>query len=201
MIFIEHRKNKISDLAQVNLANGVEIDLRSNVSMPGKLHLAHDPWALGDSFEEWLSEYIRLGIKGTIYLNTKEDGLENRAREILASLDFDRFLFLDTSFPTLDRNVQDGLGSQFFVRLSFYEDLENSIKFKGKVNWMWVDCFGKNPLSVELVKKARTHFKLCMVSPELQGGSVGDFERFLPLLPHVDAICTKLWLEWKQRGA
>jgi hypothetical protein len=49
----------------------------------------------------------------------------------------------------------------------------------------------------EEVAPLKAHFKICLVSPELQGGGKGDFSRFRDLASLSDAICTKDPLAWK----
>jgi len=197
VIYIEHRKNSISELANVNSKNGVEIDLRSNVNSPGQIHLSHDPWQLGDDFESWLQHYTAQNIHGLIILNTKEDSLEQRAVDLLNKYKLDNFIFLDTTFPTFTKWSKKGIADKFFLRVSKFEDLESVEKFSNSVRWLWIDCFDVEPISEEVILKAKKKFKLCMVSPELQGGDISDFPRFLNIAKHFDAICTKKYQEWR----
>ena len=55
MIFIEHRRNKITELAAVNPLNGVEMDVRSDVAKSGEMHVSHEPWQRGDSLALWMA--------------------------------------------------------------------------------------------------------------------------------------------------
>ena len=56
------------------------------------------------------------------------------------------------------------------VRISEYESIETVLSLTGIVQWIWVDYFSRFPLTSQqtntLQKKG---FKLCFVSPELQG--------------------------------
>lgn len=198
MIYFEHRKNKISELSSVQTANGVEIDLRSSVLSPGKIHLSHDPWVEGDDFEEWLEKFRDLGIQGTIILNTKEDSLEQTAVEKLKKYGLQKYIFLDTAFPTFIKWRLAGNASSFFLRISKYEDLASVKKFVGEVEWLWCDCFQREPLNDEILEEAARSFKLCLVSPELQGGSEDDFSRFRTQLQYFSAICTKKPYKWEE---
>jgi hypothetical protein len=65
------------------------------------------------------------------------------------------------------------------------------------VDWVWVDYFTKFPVSEEdSVRLKKAGFKLCLVSPELQGSNA-DIE--IPALVSLlrarniesDAVCTK----------
>jgi hypothetical protein len=88
------------------------------------------------------------------------------------------------------------------VRVSEFESIETALTLSGKVDWVWVDCFTKFPLSDDdAVRLRNAGFKLCLVSPELQGR---DAEIEIPALVSLlrerniesDAVCTKrpdLW--------
>ena len=88
------------------------------------------------------------------------------------------------------------------VRVSEFESIETALTLAGKVDWVWVDCFTKFPLSEEdAVSLKNAGFKLCLVSPELQG-RIAEIE--IPALVSLlraqniesDAVCTKrpdLW--------
>ncbi len=191
MIFIEHRKNNISDLASVNPSHGVEIDLRSNVNLAGQIHLSHEPWILGEDFNSWLISFKKHRIQGPLILNTKEDGLESLCTDLLKKHQLENFLFLDTQVPTMAKLIKMGLGQHLMVRLSSLEPIEFSLNFKNSIGWAWVDCFDCQPLPVDIILVAKQHFKLCMVAPELQGEEPSFVANFKSLLPYMDAICTK----------
>ena len=81
------------------------------------------------------------------------------------------------------------------VRFSEFEKEDTVLAMKDRVKWVWVDCFTKIPLDfVTYTKFKDAGFKLCFVSPELQG-------REQDILPYkayfeknnirFDAICTK----------
>jgi hypothetical protein len=55
------------------------------------------------------------------------------------------------------------------IRFSEFEGLDTVLNMKGKVDWVWVDCFSKVPLTHDNYKILKeSGFKLCFVSPELQ---------------------------------
>ena len=198
MLFIKHRVNKRSDLVTVKQEWGVEIDLRSHVDAPGKIFLSHDPWVEGDDLETWVEGFNELQIKGPIILNTKEDGLENRALEIMKRAKISNFFFLDTALPTLVKWAEGGRGKHLAVRLSLYEPLKSVELFLGKVDWVWVDCFGGKPLPVEMLRQLHGKIKICVVSPELHGQSIDLLSEFYDLYALADAVCTKQPEKWKQ---
>jgi hypothetical protein len=196
MYWIKHRVNRIAELSSLDQTWGAEVDLRSVVDKSGVLHLSHDPWNMGDNFEDWLKEFSRLGLRGPLILNTKEDGLESHALKLMKQYNISNFFFLDTALPTLVRwTLRENL-SCFALRLSVYEPIEQLEAFKSKAQWIWVDCFDGKPLSVSIVKQLKEYFKICLVSPELQGQSKEKIKDFSELFAIADAVCTKVPEAW-----
>ncbi len=194
MKLISHRRNTIAELRATDQKYGVEVDIRSEGQ---KLIMHHDPFVVGESFDEWVDAYQH----GTLILNVKEEGLEARLIAIMASKGIDDFFFLDQSFPFLVKWSKAG-EHRCAVRVSEFESIETALTLAGKVDWVWVDCFTKFPLSEEdAVSLKNAGFKLCLVSPELQG-RIAEIE--IPALVSLlraqniesDAVCTKrpdLW--------
>lgn len=196
MQLIKHRCNQIKDLQDLSPEYGVEIDLRSSVSVSGKMHLSHDPWAEGEDFGKWLAAYKAKGLSGPLILNTKEDGLEFKALEQLDKLQIKNYFFLDTALPTLVKWTVKNDQKHFAVRWSKYEPLEFCEKFKDLCDWVWVDCFFLEIPPAAVIEKLKTSFKVCLVSPELQGGDVKLISEFRNKIGKVDAVCSKrpdLW--------
>lgn len=195
MNFISHRRNSIEELKATPTEYGVEVDIRSD---NGKLVIHHDPFALGDDFEEWIKHYQH----GTLILNVKEEGLEARLIDLMRQRGIDDYFFLDQSFPYLIKWSK--LGERHCaVRVSEFESIETALTLAGKIDWVWVDCFTKFPLSGEDTKRLQdAGFKLCLVSPELQSRPA---ETTIPELAKLlaerqitaDAICTKKPELWK----
>ncbi|MBM5461554.1 hypothetical protein H8F21_28770 [Pseudomonas sp. P66] len=194
MKIIAHRRNTISELCGTDSRYGIEVDVRS---FGNKLIVHHDPFVDAVSFEDWISEYRHQ----TLILNVKEEGLEARLIALMKSHDIDDYFFLDQSFPFLVKWSR--LGEQnCAVRVSEFESIETALTLAGKVNWVWVDCFTHFPLQQNDAKRLKdADFRLCLVSPELQGR---DAEQEIPQMAKlldergitVDAVCTKradLW--------
>jgi hypothetical protein len=195
MRFIAHRRNTIEELIKTPHEYGVEVDIRSE---QGKLIIHHDPFTLGADFEEWLKYYQH----GTLILNVKEEGLEARLIELMQRYRVTDFFFLDQSFPFLIKWSQLG-ERRCAVRVSEFESINTALSLAGKIDWVWVDCFTRFPLSGEDAKHLQNAgFKLCLVSPELQGRSA---ETEIPVLAdllrkysiHPEAVCTKHAELWK----
>ncbi len=190
MLKIAHRINTISQLQNTPKEYGVELDLRPEGN---KIIIHHDPFTEGEDFEEWLKFYKH----SFIILNTKAEGMEERLLALMDKYQIENYFFLDLSLPFLIKYMKKGV-SKIAVRFSEYEPLEFVIKFAGKVEWVWVDCFTDLPLNHENYKTLKKHFKLCLVSPELQGYDIARIEEFkIKLLDMpIDAVCTKrpdLW--------
>jgi hypothetical protein len=195
-MLISHRRNTIADLVNTPTEYGIEVDIRS---AQNRLITQHDPLVSGEDFEEWLSHYSH----GTLILNIKEEGLESPLIELMKKYQIHDYFFLDQSFPFLIKWSNLGHRNSA-VRVSEYESIETALTLSGKINWIWVDCFNYFPLSGFDSKRLQAAgFRLCLVSPELQGRSA---ETEIPLLsdllkerhiqPH--AICTKNPEIWEQ---
>lgn len=190
MQYIAHRINTIAQLQQVPPEYGVELDLRDRGE---RLILQHDPFADGEDFERYLEHYRH----GPIILNVKSERIEHRVLEAVQAAGISSYFFLDCSFPMIRTLIRSG-ERRIAVRFSEYEPVESALALAGHVEWVWVDCFTRQPLDDRTYGLLRPHFKLCAVSPELQGrdvATIADYRRQLANYP-VDAVCTKrpdLW--------
>lgn len=190
MLKINHRINTVKDLSCVPTENGVELDIRYENN---ELILHHDPFTTGEKFEDYLKEYRH----DLMILNTKSEGMEERILELMKKYHIENYFFLDLSLPFLIKYAKKGI-KDIAIRFSEYEPLEFVMNFKGMVNWVWVDCFTDLPLNAENYKILKKHFKICIVSPELQGYSTDRITEFKKKLEgfEIDAVCTKkpeLW--------
>ena len=196
MKFISHRRNTIEELQATPREYGVEVDIRSD---HGQLLIHHDPFAKGDDFEEWLKHFQH----GTLILNVKEEGLEARLVDLMKQNKIEDYFFLDQSFPFLIKWSKLG-EHHCAVRVSEFESIETALSLAGKIDWVWVDCFTKFPLAgIDAKRLQDAGFKLCLVSPELQGRPADTAIPELAKLlneRHItaDAICTKNPELWKE---
>lgn len=194
MKIIAHRINEKSKLEQLDPIYGVEVDIRSSGE---KLIIHHDPFCQGEDFEDWLKAFRH----STLILNVKEEGLESKLIALMKDHGISDYFFLDQSFPFLIKWAAKG-ERRCAVRVSEYESIETALTLAGKVDWVWVDCFSRFPLrEIDSQRLITAGFKLCIVSPELQGR---DPDRSIPemieLLTNekiqIHAVCTKrsdLW--------
>jgi len=191
MQIIAHRKNTIEELAATPVEYGVEMDIRS---IGNRLVVTHDAFTDALDFEEWIKHYRH----NTLILNIKEEGIEYKVKDIVESRGIQNYFFLDLSFPYLVKMVNSG-EKRVAVRFSEIESIETVLALAGKAEWVWVDCFTVMPLDRIAYEKLADKFRICIVSPELQGYPVEKINEFKMLLSgfDIDAVCTKrpdLWL-------
>jgi hypothetical protein len=196
MKLIAHRRNKISELQATPTEYGIELDLRSQGQ---DIIIHHDPYVQGARFDDWLEHYRH----GTLILNVKEEGLEERLINMMKTRQIEDYFFLDQSFPFLIK--WSGKGEhRCAVRVSEFESIDTALTLAGRIDWVWVDCFTRFPIDgAQASRLQQAGFKLCLVSPELQGR---EAEQAIPALrallkaQHInaEAVCTKrpdLWMD------
>lgn len=189
MEFIAHRINTVEELKKLPKHFGLEIDLRDYGT---RLVLEHDPFKVGEDLEPFLKEYDH----GTLILNIKSERIEHRVLDLLKKYNVSDYFFLDSSFPMIKLLTSEG-ESKVAIRYSEFEGLDTIMNMKGKLDWVWVDCFTKLPIDNESYKLLKSAgFKICLVSPELQGQGEKIFEYKEYLAKEeifFDAICTKVY--------
>jgi hypothetical protein len=185
--FIAHRINTIDQLLNVPREYGVELDIRD---FEQRLVLQHDPFKDGEDFEEYLKHYNH----GTIILNVKSERIEDAVLDLLKAYEIRNYFFLDSSFPMIYSLTQRD-EKNIALRFSEFEGVDTILAMSQRIKWVWVDCFTKLPITVENYKNLKENgFKLCLVSPELQGQDE-KLEEYKQGLNDkgilFDAICTK----------
>ena len=196
MEFILHRVNTIEQLASTPGELGVEIDLRDRLD---RLILQHEPFCKGEPFDAYLRHYQH----GTLVLNVKSERIEPRVLEEIRKAGTVRdYFFLDCSFPMLRQLIRDG-EHRLAVRLSEFEPIEAAMALQGEVDWLWVDCFTRMPLTEGIYARVHGRFKICIVSPELQGHPPDRIKEFARQLRdfEIDAVCTKYPDRWRAVAA
>ncbi|MCB9799916.1 MAG: hypothetical protein H6757_04075 [Candidatus Omnitrophica bacterium] len=192
MIIIEHRINSVRQLKAVPTDHGVELDLRDAVD---GIHIQHDAFSKGEAFDNYIKDYKH----SLLIANIKSEGTETKALDVLKNHNIKDFFLLDLSLPALVKLVKTG-ERRIAVRFSEYEPIEFVLRFKDKINWVWVDCFSGNAFNQEHLLELKKSFKLCLVSPELHAYSTDQVRIYKEGLKGVepDAVCTKYPDIWKQ---
>lgn len=193
MIHIQHRVNRIDELDCLAPGLGAEIDLRSRGN---EVILAHDAFSDGYRLGPWLDAWVAGPRRGTLVLNPKEDGLEDLVLGALDERGILDFFLLDLALPTLIRLAVRGSETRIAWRVSRYEPPEPALAMAGRVDWVWLDCFDGRPPSADVISSLTACFRVCLVSPELQGYPSDRIDEFLPLSGSVDAVCTKHPERW-----
>lgn len=190
LLKIAHRINTIEQLQQVPTHLGIELDIRYQGS---ELILHHDPFVSGQNFDKFLSHYKH----AFLILNVKTEGVEEAVQALMDKHGITNYFYLDLSLPYMIRYLRRGW-TKVALRYSEFEPIELALRFAGMAEWVWVDCFTHLPLDAQVYAQLKQHFKICLVSPELQGHDkalIAQFKEQLQGLP-IDAVCTKypeLW--------
>lgn len=188
-MLIAHRINTIEQLDEISETMPIEFDVRDS---NGKCIVEHDPFKPGVPLDIFLDRCR----KRFLIVNIKSEGIEPYVLEMLRLRNIDTFFMLDCTVPILYKFTLQG-EHRFAVRLSEVEPLDFVLQWKGKVDWVWVDCFSKNILTKEIETILHANgFKVCIVSPELQGRPQ-DIDRYSQEFHDssisIDAICTKVY--------
>ncbi|MBL1418931.1 MAG: hypothetical protein COC24_000320 [Alphaproteobacteria bacterium] len=208
MQYINHRINTVEQLKNVPLENGIELDIRYHND---DLVLHHDPFNHHqnpklEKFEDFLAQWKH---KGPMILNVKTEGVEMQCIELMNKFNIKNWFFLDLSMPFFaiyaEKAIQQEIDGfeidNLAVRFSEREAIEYALGFAGKAKWVWVDCFTHLPLNADNhAQLINAGYKICLVSPELQGHDLSDIQKFKQQLQdngiQIDAVCTKkpnLW--------
>lgn len=190
MRYIAHRVNSVAELKQLPKEYGVELDLRDGLD--GRIYIQHNPFEPGEDFETYLEHYHH----GTMILNIKSERIELKILEMLPMYDVKSYFFLDSSFPMIWLLSNQG-EKNVALRISEVEGLDTARNMAGKVGWIWVDCFTRIPIGKKEADELHSlGYKLCMVSPELEGREQ-DIKSYREQLESqgiaMDAVCTKVY--------
>lgn len=188
MHFIAHRINQLEALRQVPAQFGCEIDLRDRGE---RLILQHDPFKDGEDAEPFFAEYNN---HGTLILNVKSEHIEDTILPLMQKYKIENYFFLDSSLPMIVNLTKRG-EKRIALRYSEFETIETVLNFSGLVEWVWIDCFTRLSLDKKDYQRLKeANFKLCLVSPELQGRpeDIAPYKKQMADDDIVmDAICTK----------
>lgn len=160
MQIIIHRVNTIQQLKKIPHTYGVEIDVRET---NGKLILNHEAFGNGDLLENYLKEYHH----NTLIFNIKEAGIEQVVIDLAGKYNIRDYFLLDVEFPYLYKAARNGV-RKIAVRYSEDESIETVLKYKERVDWVWIDTNTKIPLTKKIVRDLEG-FKTCFVCPERWG--------------------------------
>ena len=190
MLIIQHRVNTVAQLQTTPNYYGVEVDVRDKLDT---IILQHDAYKNGEPWNTYLQHYQHQ----TLIVNVKTEGIEQTIIDTLNAQKLTDYFLLDVSLPMLVKLTTNGF-NKVAIRYSEYEPIQLASAFINKATWVWVDCFTQLPFNDTDYNLLKKHFKICLVSPELQGHSVElitEFKTKLLKYP-VDAVCTKYPMLW-----
>jgi hypothetical protein len=161
-----HRVNTVRDLEPVPLTFGIEFDLRSDGD---RVIVTHDPFTDGPTIDEF---FPHIGPRPCIF-NVKCEGVEEAVMACAKKNGIEDFFFLDCSVPAAVKLWRKG-EKRIAVRYSELEPIEGVMAWADRATWVWVDCFQDYPgvqqgPSDPAWTAMAERFKVCLVSPELQG--------------------------------
>ena len=194
MEIIAHRINLLSDLKNIPIKYGCEIDIRSKGS---ELILSHEPYVTGDKLIDYLDNYKH----GLLILNIKEAGIEDDVLKIVRDKGLKSFFLLDIEFPYLYKASR--LGERAIaVRFSEDEPIDLVKKYNSLVDWVWIDTNTKLPINEENIKYL-SEMKSCLVCPERWGRpeDIISYRRKMNLLgfkPNAVMTNVKYFKLWEQ---
>lgn len=171
-MIIWHRVNTIEELKDIDINDGVEIDVRSNKGIPYLSHYINEDGIL---FEDWLKHYK---LKGTLVINVKEEGLETIIIELLVKYNITNYMFLDEPFWYLLNSSRQFSNKNFAIRVSKFESVETALKSRELSDWVWYDYFDDYINIDDIHKLNEAGFKVIIPSPELVN-STKDYEHIL----------------------
>jgi hypothetical protein len=167
---------------------GVEIDVRD---YNGEVIIEHDPFIGGLKLIDYIIHYRH----SFLIVNVKSEGIENEVIKILGDRLIRNYFFLDSTVPVM---VKLGTTSKIHIatRVSEFEPLSYANAMSRIASWIWLDCFNNIPIdSREFQDLKNMGYKICIVSPDLQGRG-HDIDKYClhylqnQMIPH--AICAKI---------
>jgi hypothetical protein len=194
MRIYRHRVNTVAELSTLSPGEGIEIDLRADGD---RVIVTHDPFTGGPTIEEL---FPRIGQRPCIF-NVKCEGIEPRVQAVARQHGIDEYFFLDLSIPAAAKLARAG-ERRFAVRYSEYEPIESVLVWRGLADWVWVDCFSRYPIESTAWARIAAEFRICLVSPELQGHGAQTADAMRRSLDGLSfhAVCTKVPAIWTATG-
>ena len=188
MLIIKHAVNTIEELRATPAEYGIEVDIRA---FGNELVLHHDPFVQGELFADFLIDYKH----AFIILNIKCEGIEAKVIKLVEDRGIEDYFLLDVTTPFILKLIDQGV-RKIAIRFSEMEAIETCFRFKGLVDWVFVDNITHLPVTDQAFIKLRQHYQLCIVSPELLHRSGIQETKMLLRSNPVDAVLTDEVGKW-----
>ena len=191
--FYQHRINTLEQLRALPTDVGLEFDLRSDGDA---ILVTHDPFTLGPPIEAF---FPLIGDRPCIF-NVKCEGIEAAVLAMAKAHGIEDFFFLDLSVPAAWKLAQAG-ETRIAVRWSEVEPAAAVWAWRGRAQWVWIDCFQRFPDDSAEWRRLAAEFKLCVVSPELQKHDPTRTAQLRAQLADkpFDAVCSKQRSLWEDQ--
>lgn len=189
-LLFKHRINSLDGLASIPAGQGVELDFRVGGDA---IVVAHDPFQSGVTMDEYLA---RLGDRPAI-LNVKCEGILDAVLESCKRHKVENFFFLGLGLSDTVKLIQAG-ETRVANYFSEYHHPEEPFAWAGKVDWLWMDCFGDYPSDADGWARLSEKFKLCVGSPELYGHPEARRDELTAIAQSrtFHAVCSKRESPW-----
>jgi hypothetical protein len=195
ILYIAHRINTLEqfgDSFNCDSGCGIECDFRD---YKDDVVVQHDPFKDGVPMKTFF-KYVSANKPALVIVNVKTEGIEEHVlRELPEQTPY---FFLDCTFPMVYKLSESG-NTNIALRFSEFERMDQLRAMAGRAQWVWVDTFHSFHLKkAEVVEMKELGYKVCLVSPELQGRdanvAIPEYAEYLKregCVEFVDAICTK----------
>jgi hypothetical protein len=189
MRYIAHSVRSAAEVKQLPSWFGVHLEIRDRGS---RLIVQPEPFQDGEDLESLLQQFDH----SLLVVQVKSEGIAPHVLRVLELFNVQNYMLLGCS-PSMRAALREQ-DEKSALRVSDYEPAEWALAQAGHAEWVWVEGLQRGPLARPLYADLKRRFKLCIASPETQGGapaSIADFARQWHHLP-VDAVCTKrpdLW--------
>ena len=190
-IYVAHRQNNMKTLNRLNSinVNSIEIDLRSDSK---EIIISHDPFNKGLILKKNLDKLKKF----LLIVDIKGTGFSEKVYKMLKKNKI-KFIFLNLIASEFDYMISKSYSNNLFLRFSSFEKPNLTNKIFKKVEWVWLDYFQKELISIKEYKYLKKYKKkICLTSPDLIYKDINETIKYIEHLNknniQLDMVCTKL---------
>ena len=189
-IYVAHRQNNMKTLNRLNSinVNSIEIDLRSDSK---EIIISHDPFNKGLILKKNLDKLKKF----LLIVDIKGTGFSEKVYKMLKKNKI-KFIFLNLIASEFDYMISKSYSNNLFLRFSSFEKPNLTNKIFKNVEWVWLDYFQKELISIKEYKYLKIQKKICLTSPDLIYKDINETIKYIEHLNknniQLDMVCTKL---------
>ena len=190
-IYVAHRQNNMKTLNRLNSinVNSIEIDLRSDSK---EIIISHDPFNKGLILKKNLDKLKKF----LLIVDIKGTGFSEKVYKMLKKNKI-KFIFLNLIASEFDYMISKSYSNNLFLRFSSFEKPNLTNKIFKNVEWVWLDYFQKELISIKEYKYLKKYKKkICLTSPDLIYKDINETIKYIEHLNknniQLDMVCTKL---------